>query len=66
LWFAQAEACAKGIGILVSFLVAIVASPSSPRFFVSVASKELSIPINPLESTLMGGIASVDVKGLGG
>jgi hypothetical protein len=36
----------------------------SPLFFVSVASKELRVPVNPLDATLMGIFASVADKGL--
>jgi hypothetical protein len=36
----------------------------TPVFFVSVASKGLSFPVNPLESTLMGILVSVADKGL--
>ena len=39
-------------------------APSAPRFFVSVASKELRFPVNPLDATLMGIFASVASKGL--
>jgi hypothetical protein len=35
-----------------------------PQFFVSVASKGLRFPVNPLESTLMRILASVAFKGL--
>jgi hypothetical protein len=35
-----------------------------PLFFVSVASKELSIPVSRLESTLRGIVVSVADKGL--
>jgi hypothetical protein len=38
--------------------------PSSPRFFVSVASKELRVSVNPLDATLMGILVSVADKGL--
>ena len=37
-----------------------------PVFFVSVASKEFSFPVNLLESTLMGLLVSVADKGLRG
>jgi hypothetical protein len=39
-------------------------APSSPWFFVSVASKGFSFRVNPLQSTLMGVFVSVADKGL--
>ena len=36
----------------------------SPALFVSVASKELRSPVNPLDATLMGIFVSVADKGL--
>jgi hypothetical protein len=36
----------------------------SPRFFVNVASKGFRISVSGLESTLMGGCASVASKGV--
>jgi len=38
----------------------------APLFFVSVASKGFSFPVNPLESTLMGIFVSVADKGVSG
>ena len=37
-------------------------TPPPPRFFVSVDSKEVSMRVSPLESTLAGILVSVDSK----